>query len=118
MDKVLIKDLRVQAIIGINPWERETPQEILINLEIYTDLTLAGETDDIADCINYDQTAAEILNHTQQVQRFTVEALAHDIAEICLAKPNANSVRVKVEKPNAVPYAARVGVEIKRSRKD
>jgi FolB domain-containing protein len=47
MDKVFIKDLSVRGIIGINDWEREKPQEILINIEMVADLYQAGQTDDV-----------------------------------------------------------------------
>ena len=42
MDKIIIKDLLVRGIIGINDWEREKAQDILINIEIQTDLAKAG----------------------------------------------------------------------------
>ncbi len=32
MDKVFISDLAARGIIGVHDWEREKPQEILINL--------------------------------------------------------------------------------------
>ena len=38
MDKIIIRDLIARGIIGINDWEREKPQEILINIELYVDL--------------------------------------------------------------------------------
>ena len=45
MDQVIIKDLLVRGIIGINDWEREKPQDILINITVFADLRKAGETD-------------------------------------------------------------------------
>ena len=45
MDKVIIKDLRARGIIGVNDWERDKPQEILINITVFTDTRRAGETD-------------------------------------------------------------------------
>ena len=38
MDKILIKDLLTRGIVGINDWEREKLQDILVNLEIDYDL--------------------------------------------------------------------------------
>lgn len=118
MDKVLIKNLLVRAIIGINDWEREKPQDILINIEITTDLRRAGKTDEIEDCVNYRTIAKKVFTHTEQAQRFTVEALANDIANICLEEPRAQTARVRVEKPGAVRFAESVGVEVLRSRAD
>lgn len=116
MDKVIIKDLIARGIIGLNDWEREKPQEILINIELYTDLQKAGETDDIAYSVNYRTIAKKALAHAERAARLTVEALAHDLVEICLDEPGVARARVRVEKPGAVRFSASVGVEIERSR--
>ncbi len=117
MDKVIIKDLLARGIIGINDWEREKPQDILINLVLFGDLSRAGETDDIADCINYRTISKQAQAHAETAQRFTVEALAADIARLCLEQDRVERVRVRVEKPGAVRFAGSVGVEIERDKK-
>lgn len=114
MDKVIIRNLLARGILGINDDERLKPQDILINLELRADLRRAGETDDIADCVNYDTVAQKALRHAETAQRFTVEALAADLANLCLAEPGVHAVRVRVEKPGAVRFAQAVGVEIER----
>lgn len=118
MDKLIIKDLLVRGIIGINDWERTTPQDILINIEIKADLKQAGDTDDLNQSVNYRTVAKQVIAHTETAQRLTVEALAEDIAKISLAQPGARAVKVRVEKPGAVRFAASVGVEIKRTLED
>ena len=42
MDKILITDLSARGIIGIHDWERQKPQEILINLTLFVDLRQPG----------------------------------------------------------------------------
>ena len=116
MDQIFIKDLLVRGIIGINDWEREKPQNILINIVISADLTKAGETDDISYSINYRTIAKKAQSRAETAQRLTVEALAADIANICLEEPGVVKVHVKVEKPNAVRFARSVGVEVERSK--
>ena len=116
MDQIFIKDLLVRGIIGINDWEREKPQDILINIIITADLTKAGETDDISYSINYRTIAKKAQSRAETAQRLTVEALAADIANICLEEPGVIKVHVKVEKPNAVRFARSVGVEVERSK--
>ncbi len=114
MDKVIIKDLLAHGIIGIYDAERTTAQDILINIQLETDLRTAGQTDDIADCINYHTLALQVKQHAETTARLTVEALAEDIAQICLADERVKSVRVRVEKPAAVDFTRSVGVEIER----
>ena len=116
MDKIIIKDLRVTGIIGIYAQERINSQEMLINVIMNTDTRKAAETDDIADCVDYSQVAAKIKTHAQTSHRLTVEALANDIASLCLATAGVNSVIVKVEKTQAIDYTGSVGVEIERER--
>ena len=116
MDKVIIKDLRVRGIIGINDWEREQPQDILINITVFTDTHRAAETDNIEDCVNYRTVAKAAAKHAETARRLTVEALANDIAKICLEQPGVQKAVVRVEKPGAVRFAVSVGVEVERNR--
>lgn len=118
MDQVFITDLLVHGIIGINDSERENPQDIRINIVLFADLLKAGKSDDLQDCVNYRTVAKKVIAHTEIARRFTVEALAADLARLCLDEPGVIKVRVRVEKPGAVRFSASVGVEIERPRKD
>lgn len=114
MDKIFIKDLRIRAILGVRDWERETPQEILVNAVVFTDSRPADAPDDLAMCVDYSELAKEIRTLVEAARRFTVEALAEDIARLCLSRNGVKKVTVRVEKPGAVTGAASVGVEIER----
>jgi len=116
MDQIIIKDLVARGIIGINDWEREKAQEISINIVLYADLKKAGESDDLRDSVDYRKIAKKALAHAESAKRLTVEALAADIASLCLEDPKVQKARVRVEKPGAVRFACSVGVEIERSR--
>jgi FolB domain-containing protein len=118
MDEVFIRDLSARGIIGLNDWEREKPQEILINITLYTDLREAGQSDDIAGSVNYRTIAKKAQAHAETAKRLTVEALAADLARLCLEDPLVQQVKVRVEKPGAVRFARSVGVEIVRTRQD
>lgn len=115
MDKVFIKDLLARGIIGIREWEREKPQDILINITVFTDISQAAKTDDINHCVDYSALARKIQTHAETAERLTVEALANDLAQICLKENLVKKVIVKVEKPGAVRFAKSVGVEIERA---
>ncbi|MCK6539755.1 MAG: dihydroneopterin aldolase [Anaerolineales bacterium] len=116
MDKVIIKNLLARGILGIRDWERKRPQDILINVTLFTDTRRAAETDNINDCADYSAVAKKVQAHAESAGRFTVEALANDLAGICLGERNVRNVIVRVEKPGAVRFAESVGVEIERSR--
>ena len=116
MDKVIIKNLLARGIIGVRDWERKRAQDILINITLFTDTRRAAESDDINDCADYSEVTKKVQVHAENAARLTVEALANDLAGICLAQNNVQRVIVRVEKPTAVRFAESVGVEIERSR--
>ena len=116
MDKVIIKNLLARGIIGVNDWERKRAQNILINITLFTDTRRAAETDNLEDCVNYSTMSKKLLAHAETVNRLTVEALANDLASLCLEENGVQKVLVRVEKPGAVRFAESVGVEIERSR--
>ena len=115
-DRIVIRDLLARGVLGINDWEREQTQDILINLTLFCDLRRAGFSDDIADTVNYRTVTKGILAMVESSTRYTVEALAADIAELSLREPGVVRVRVRVEKPGALRFARSVGVEIERAR--
>lgn len=117
-DRIEIKDLLLRGIIGINDWERENKQDILINIAMTADLQKAGETDNIDDSVNYRTVTKKVVKHIDMNEPFTVETLAADIAKICLDEPGVIRVRVRVEKPGALRFAKSVGVEIERGAED
>jgi FolB domain-containing protein len=114
MDRVIISDLWLRAVIGINEEERSHLWDILVNLVLYSDFSTAGKSDDIEDCVNYATLASMVQDYVERSRKHTVEALAEDIARLCLNISRVQGVRVRVEKPGAVPFTRLVGVEIER----
>ena len=116
MDKVIINKLRIQTIIGIHEWERETLQDILVTVIVSIADRPINTPDNISGCLDYSDLVDKIRTLVETARRFTVEALAEDIARICLVHPLAHKVIVRVEKPQAIPQAESVGVEIERNK--
>jgi len=117
-DRILVKDLLVRGIIGVNDWERKTKQDILVNLEIGVDARLAGRTDDMNDSLNYRTVAKAVIALVESSEYRLVEALATEIARVITIDHGAARVKVRVEKPGAVRYARSVGIEIERTPAD
>jgi len=116
MDQVFIKDLLARGIIGLNDWEREKEQDVLVNVTLFTPSFENMVNDDLSESVNYRTIAKNILSHISTSKRFTVEALANDLAKICLEDPKVVKVILRVEKPAAVRFSKSVGVEIERSK--
>ena len=116
MDKVIIKNLLARGIIGVNDWERNRAQNILINLTLFTDTSRAAETDHIDDCVNYSTMSKKVMAHAESANRLTVEALANDLAKICLQDKGVQRVIVRVEK--SCSYRSCKGGLIETNRAD
>jgi D-erythro-7,8-dihydroneopterin triphosphate epimerase len=53
MDKIHIRDILLRCVIGINPEERREKQDVVIDVTLYADLSLAGATDDFNNTVDY-----------------------------------------------------------------
>lgn len=117
-DRILIRDLFLRTIIGVNDDERSNRQDVLVNLVLETDTRAAGRSDDIDDTVNYRSITKQVIDRVENSQYFLVEKLAEEVARVCLADPRVQRVSVTVEKPAALRFAKSVGVSIERSRED
>ena len=117
-DRILITDLLVRGIVGINDWEREKEQDILVNLVVLADLAAAGRSDDVADTLNYRTLTKAVIEYIGSSEHYLVEALAAAIARLVVVDFGAERVIVRVEKPGALRFARSVGVEIERGKGD
>jgi FolB domain-containing protein len=117
-DRIIIKDLLLRGILGLNDWEREKQQDLLINLEVFLDVHAAGRSDDVADSLNYRTLTKAIIAYVESSAHYLVEALATAIARIAVEDFGAERVIVRVEKVGALRFAGSVGVEIERSGSD
>lgn len=115
-DRILISDLSLRCIIGVNEDERREKQDVLINLAISADLKKAGGSDRFEDTVDYRAIKKEIVRMVENSTYHLVEALAEAIADLCLKFPGVLQVRVRVDKPAALRFARSVGVEITRDR--
>ncbi len=119
LDRIVIRDLLVRGIVGINPEERRERQDILVNVTLWADTRPAAASDDIADAVNYRTITKAMIAHIEGSAPYLVERLAADLAEICFAQdPRVQAVEVSVEKPGALRFARSVGVTIHRQRGD
>jgi dihydroneopterin aldolase len=116
MDKIFIKNLIAHGILGIHPHEQIKPREIRVSIEASLDIRQAGLEDNIYKSLNY-STLAKKVRHLIETNRFlTIEALIETLASMVLNEDPVQKVWLRVEKPNAVPGAESVGVEISRSK--
>ncbi len=116
LDRILIRDLVVTASIGVHAHEHLAPQRVRVNLELMVSTRSGNAGDDIARVISYEDLVNGIKSIVSEGHINLVESLAEEIAALCLRDDRAVAVRVRVEKPDILPDAAGVGVEIERQR--
>ena len=116
MDAILIRDLRVDALIGIHRRERHVKQTLSIDLEIGLPGTAVFASDKVADTIDYEQVALKIGELAASGHFRLVETLADRIAALLTKDFGAPWVKVSVSKIGILPNAKFVGVKIERKR--
>ena len=117
MDKIFLRELKVDTIIGIWDWERKIRQTIVIDLEMSADIAKAAATDDIKDTLDYKGVAKRVQKFVAESSFQLVETLAERIAGIIRDEFGVAWVRVKVHKPGAIRGSRDVGIEIERGER-
>lgn len=115
-DIVFIKNLRIDTIIGIYDWERNTKQTISLDIEMLSDIDPATKSDDIKDALNYKAVAKRLIGFVEQSRFNLVETLAEKIANIILTEFAVHTVKLTLNKGKALTGADGVGVQINRSK--
>ncbi len=118
MDKIFLRQLEVETIIGIWDWEREVKQRVSVDLEMATDIRKAAASDSIADTLNYKNVAKRLIAFVSDSRFQLVETLAERIAEIVVTEFDVPWVKVSVNKPGAIRGSKDVGITIERRRED
>ncbi|MCB1828392.1 MAG: dihydroneopterin aldolase, partial [Coxiellaceae bacterium] len=81
MDTVFIKQLIVPTLIGVFPEERKAPQNLLIDLEMSTDVRPAAEDDDLTKTIDYAAVRESIMQFAADSSFELVETFAERLAQ-------------------------------------
>ena len=116
MDKIILTDLRIDAVIGILDWEKRNPQTISIDLEMQTDTKKASQSDSIEDALDYKAVSKRVKQFIQASQFNLIETLAENVAKIILEEFNVQWLKLRISKPFAIRDSRNVGVSIERTK--
>jgi dihydroneopterin aldolase len=116
MDAILIRDLRVDSLIGIHKRERHVAQTVSIDLDIGLPGVAVFKSDKVADTIDYEQVALGIEALAASQHFRLVETLAERVARLLLEEFGAPWVKVSVAKIGILGNAKFVGVTIERKK--
>ena len=114
---VFVRDLVLDAFIGVYDSEQGVTQPVRIDFEIEVAEPSAPAADRLEDVMCYNRLTEGVKDIIAAGHIKLVETLAERIASLALAHPMALSVRVRVEKPRAIEEAGAAGVEIVRYKR-
>lgn len=117
MDILYIRNLRVEAVIGIFSWEKRIRQPLVLDLEMAVDIRQAAATDDIRYALDYKTVSVRLAEFIAANEWHLVETLAERIAALLLSEFAVPWVRLRLSKPAALPAAESVGVLIERGQR-
>jgi dihydroneopterin aldolase len=117
-DRVFLRELAVECIIGFLDWERQVKQTVYLDIEAPIDCRKAALNDDVAQTLDYKRLSKLVSAFVGASQFQLVETLADRTARLILTEFDLPWVKLTVNKRGAIRAARDVGVIIERSRAD
>lgn len=117
-DRIFLRGLAAECIIGFIDWERRVKQTVVVDLELPVDCRRAAVSDDVGDTVDYKRVAKRVLAYIEASECKLVETLAHRLALLLLEEFGLEWVRIALNKPGAIRNSRDVGVIVERSRAD
>ncbi len=118
MDTIFLRDLEVDATIGVFEWEQRIRQKVRIDLEMAADITRAATTHSIEDTLDYKAVAKRVVQFVENSRYELVETLIEKVAGILVQEFGISWLRITISKPGAVRGARDVGITIERGKRD
>jgi len=115
---VLIKDFTIYEIIGIHKNEKINKQKIIFNIVIDVNQNIYPDENDLSSIVDYEKITNKLKKLAQNKKYNFLESLAEDSFNEIFEDKRINSVKIKIEKPEAIANAQAVGVEVFKSRND
>lgn len=109
--KIFLRDLHINAIIGVFPEERKAPQALRVNIELQVAKN-KNLADDYSKVPCYKLLCEEIEILTIKLQPQLLESLAEEIAKLCLRHEVIMSAKIDIEKPQALDGKAIPAVQV------
>ncbi len=119
-DHIYVNGLRLMALVGVLPHEREAEQPVQVDIDLEVDLVEAGFTDNLVDTANYGAIAEAVADVVRTSRDVLLERLVARIAERCLQFDHVEVVDVRLTKlrPPIPEDLDSTAVRIVRSRVD
>ncbi|RPF51224.1 dihydroneopterin aldolase [Aquisalibacillus elongatus] len=121
MDQIKLNGMMFYGYHGVFPEENKLGQRFTVDIELFTDLKKAGQSDDIQDSMDYGQVYQVTQRVVEGEAKNLIETVAEDISKALFEQFGMlQAVSIYIDKPGPpIPgYYESVGVEIYRERQD
>ena len=115
---VLIKNFTIYEIIGIHNNEKINKQKIIFNIIINVNHNISPDENNLASIVDYEKITNKLKNLVKNKKYNFLESLAEDSFKEIFKDKRISSVKIKIEKPDAIKNAGSAGVEIFKNRSD
>lgn len=112
MATIRMTDLLLRTVIGIHDWERKCKQDVIINVALDFDASVAAQSDDVNDTIDYKALKLAIMDLVESSRYNLLEKLAGEILTLIMKDERITQARVRIDKPGALRFAKSVSVEL------
>ena len=113
---IKIENLKLRTIVGIYDWEKETKQDVIINIEMEFDGTKAIETDNIEHTVDYKTITKQIIKMVEGTDFNLIERIAGEAISIVMDNEKVDKASVRVDKPGALRFTDTVSVTQTQNR--
>lgn len=114
MDIIEIKGIQLKAIVGVNAWEKQLPQSLVVDLAYKVDASQISQSDDLAQSIDYDAMTNFCINFISETQVGLIETLSDKLAQALLQQFNLPWLRLTLHKPHALTCAKDISITLER----
>lgn len=116
-DEICIDGLRLASTLGVHPEERAAPRELIAHLRLGVDLAPAARSDALADTVDWAALCAKLRAVAARRADRLAETLASALADAVLEHPRVAWVRLRLDKPGALPGVDALSVVLFRTRR-
>jgi len=117
-DRLSLRGLAVETLIGVYDWEQTIPQRLTFDLTLPTDATRGAQDDDLSEALDYGTLAEQIQAFCAEEHFQLIETLAERLCARLLADFDLPWLELTVHKPGAIASCDDIALTLRRCRDD
>lgn len=114
MDIIQIQGLKVLTLVGIEPFEQQLKQNVVMDIDLSLDTQKAAQSDDLSHSIDYSQVVDFIMQYCQDHHFGLLETLGHRLADHILNRYPIAKITLNLRKPHILAHCQSVGIQIEK----